>query len=772
MKTTKLLQKKLIALCAIGFLFALNAEAQTITVKWQNSLSWSGTMHIYAWLPGGGELLGAWPGTPAQADPDNPGWFTHTFEGHAAVNVIFNNNNNRQTADIVNVTQSTCYRILNQGTNTTRPVEAVTCPAIRVTGVTLNKNATSLMVAGSEQLIATVLPANATNKDVTWSSSASGIATVVNGLVTGVSAGQATITVTTVDGSRTAQCVVTVSATAVPVTGVSLDKPSITLIEGNTEQLTATIAPSNATNQNVTWSSNNTNVATVSQLGLVTAVAAGSATITVTTVDGNRTATSNVTVNEPPSITVRWKNDQNWTGSMHIFAWERNGTPGTYTAAWPGTVVTPGTDGWYSHKFVNATSIRFLIGSGNDQPQTEDLHATEDVCVEILSDLQPTGDTRIIHLARFIDCDPPEDCTQCPTVCGETCTNCSKVFVCGVCIICVPPATYAVTFSVIGGNGTLAAAVYGGSAIQTGNQVVEGSTVNFTASPNTGFRVKEWRRDNSTVSSNLTNYLTVSNLAAATTVTVEFEAIPVGQNAITVTSTQGGQAFSNVGSAAQGTQITLTATPNDGFAFKEWVVVKGNVTLSTTTASPATFTMPNEEVEVNAVFEAIGQQYTITITNDGNGNALACEQLADANQKITLVAGPNQGFKFKEWIVVKGNVTLNNPTQNPTTFIMPNEDVEIRATFEVDESSSIVELDNQVTMIIYPNPATDKVYVQFSTHTERQVSIYHGTTGQIMQIVNTTGTIVELDVSTFTRGMYIIVATEGNHVTSQRVTVQ
>lgn len=83
----------------------------------------------------------------------------------------------------------------------------------------------------------------------------------------------------------------------VAVSGVSLSESAITLSVNGTEQLTKTITPSNATNQNVTWSSNDTDIATVVD-GLVTAVAAGTATITVTTVDGNKTDTCVVTVTE------------------------------------------------------------------------------------------------------------------------------------------------------------------------------------------------------------------------------------------------------------------------------------------------------------------------------------------------------------------------------------------------------------------------------------------------------------------------------------------
>ena len=178
-------------------------------------------------------------------------------------------------------------------------VVAVQSGAIAVTGVSLNKSNTTISVEGSETLTATVAPANATDKTVSWSSNAPDVATVDNyGLVTGVSAGTAAITATTTDGNFTAVCVVTVPAvnTSVSVTGVSLNKPNTTVAAGGSEQLTVTIAPANADNRTVSWSSNDTGVATVDNDGLVRGVSAGTAAITATTADGNFTAVCVVTV--------------------------------------------------------------------------------------------------------------------------------------------------------------------------------------------------------------------------------------------------------------------------------------------------------------------------------------------------------------------------------------------------------------------------------------------------------------------------------------------
>jgi uncharacterized protein YjdB len=165
-----------------------------------------------------------------------------------------------------------------------------------VTSVSLNKNTLALETGEYETLTATVLPENATNKEVTWTSSNTNVATVSGGTVTAVGAGSATITVKTKSGSKTATCSVTVTDHVYPVTGVSLNASTGTVDAGGTLTLTETITPSNATNKGVSWSSSNEEVATVDN-GVVTGVKAGQASITVTTDDGNFQASCLVTVN-------------------------------------------------------------------------------------------------------------------------------------------------------------------------------------------------------------------------------------------------------------------------------------------------------------------------------------------------------------------------------------------------------------------------------------------------------------------------------------------
>jgi len=176
----------------------------------------------------------------------------------------------------------------------------VTCKKdVQVTSVALNKTSLTLEIGKIETLIAMVLPDNATNKEVSWLSDNLAVASVTNnGLVTAHSIGTATITVTTLDGNKTASCTVEVCENVEPpvaVIGVTLDKVSLTLEVEETETLIATVLPNDATNKEVSWTSSNPAVATVTN-GLITALSVGITSITVTTLDGNKTAICNVEV--------------------------------------------------------------------------------------------------------------------------------------------------------------------------------------------------------------------------------------------------------------------------------------------------------------------------------------------------------------------------------------------------------------------------------------------------------------------------------------------
>lgn len=175
---------------------------------------------------------------------------------------------------------------------------------INVTGVTLNKVELTIANGLKATLTATVTPEDATDKAVTWSSGDKAVATVSeSGEVLALKVGITDITVTTKDGGKTAVCTVTVTdseTSDVEVTGVTLNKNTLSLEIGKKETLIATVAPQDATNKNVTWNSSDKTVATVSDEGVVEALKAGATNIVVTTIDAEKTATCVVTVTETP----------------------------------------------------------------------------------------------------------------------------------------------------------------------------------------------------------------------------------------------------------------------------------------------------------------------------------------------------------------------------------------------------------------------------------------------------------------------------------------
>ena len=159
---------------------------------------------------------------------------------------------------------------------------------VAVTGMTLEKKSIEVEKGKTETINAIITPENATRKGITWTSSDTNVATVTNGVVKGISAGTAIITATTKDGNFTDTCEVTVTQNA--VTGIRISEKLIDLGMGYKKQITATVMPDDATDKSVEWTSENPEIAAVSDNGTITGKSYGRTVVTATTTDGGYTA--------------------------------------------------------------------------------------------------------------------------------------------------------------------------------------------------------------------------------------------------------------------------------------------------------------------------------------------------------------------------------------------------------------------------------------------------------------------------------------------------
>ena len=230
--------------------------------------------------------------------------------------------------------------------------------SVAVTEVRLNKASVTLVEGDTEELMATVMPENATDKGIEWKSSDESVAAVSQtGLVTALKEGSSAITVITNDGGLKATCDVTVNKKVIAVTSVVLGYTELTLVEGEEEKLAVAVTPENATDKSVVWESGNESVATVSQEGLVTAVGEGKATITVKTNDGGFSASCEVTVNKKVIAVTGVKLS---AASMTL----REGEKGTLTATVePANATNKNVEWWTSD--LDVVSVTSTSGGSN-----------------------------------------------------------------------------------------------------------------------------------------------------------------------------------------------------------------------------------------------------------------------------------------------------------------------------------------------------------------------------------------------------------------------
>lgn len=212
-------------------------------------------------------------------------------------NIIWTSSNEKvatvQNGKVIAITEgSTIITATINGNKSTCRVN-VSSNYVPVKGISLNKSNLDILLGTSEQLIQTVNPIDATNRDVIWTSSNEEVVTVENGNVVAKKLGFAIITAS-ISGFKST-CRVNV-VDVIPLKSISINKSNIVIKENSYENLIISYSPSNATNKKVTWKSSNPNIVTVDQQGNITGVNPGSATVTAISNDGGYVSMCNVTV--------------------------------------------------------------------------------------------------------------------------------------------------------------------------------------------------------------------------------------------------------------------------------------------------------------------------------------------------------------------------------------------------------------------------------------------------------------------------------------------
>ena len=452
----------------------------------------------------------------------------------------------------------------------------------------------------------------------------------------------------------------------VSVTGVSLNESSITLDVGGSKTLAATVTPDNATNKKVRWTSDNETVATVSEDGVVTAVAGGTAVITATTHDGLFTATCTVTVNAPdaaPTITTDTLPD------------------GKVGEAYSQTLTATGT-----------APITWSIDGG--LPAGLSLNAD-------------TGE---------ISGTPTADGTAKFTVKATNSAG-SNTKELSIMIAKAAPTEHTVTVT-SGGNGTASASPA---------KAVAGVEITLNATPDKGYHLKEWQVISGGVTI-VDDKFTMPNNNVEVKAIFEEDTPPVPtEHTVTVTSGGNGTASASPSKAVAGAEITLSATPDKGYHLKEWQVE--SPTGLVITNNKFTMPDSNVEVKAIFEEDTppVPTEHTVTVTSGGNGTASASPSKAVAGAEITLSATPDKGYHLKEWQVESptGLVITNNkftmPDSNvevkaifeedappaPTDPAKPSISVTGTYTYNGSEHTATVSGYDPTTMNITGNTATD-----------------------------------------------------------------
>lgn len=237
------------------------------------------------------------------------------------------------------------------------------------------------------------------------------------------------------------------------------------------------------------------------------------------------------------------------------------------------------------------------------------------------------------------------------------------------CTVTVKKATQPVIISV--NNSTY------GTASPDKTEAAEGETVKISAEPEDGYQFDSWQVITGDVGLADAESANTSFTMPASEVEIQavFSEIPAGSYAVVVKAAQGGSAKASAKSAVAGTEITLTVTPDKGYAFDKWIVSPETVVIENDT-----FTMPDEAVTITPVFGKINYSVEVDVTE--GGTASADKTTAQMGDTVKITAVPEDGY-------ILDSITVNGTAISGTSFEMPAEDVVVGVSFKEEGSAGV-----------------------------------------------------------------------------------
>ena len=177
------------------------------------------------------------------------------------------------------------------------------------------------------------------------------------------------------------------------------------------------------------------------------------------------------------------------------------------------------------------------------------------------------------------------------------------------------------------------------------------------------------------------------------TLYAQWEKLPEDRTSVTVTAGKGGSAgtVDGVKTAKSGDIVKIKATADDGYDFDKWEVISGNIQIKDESSSETSFEVKgvDEAIKVKAAFvkkdKPEPDTYSVTVKTDGNGEASASAKSGKTGDKINLSAKADKGWKFVKWNVVSGDIALEDPENEDTSFVIRDSDVVIKAVFEKEK---------------------------------------------------------------------------------------